>query len=325
MDAEAQPGLERVVEEGEVRAVIAVALLHTEGIERTVPAGPDTRLAPRIHQSVPYLACPARFEVQLPAVLAHVRDPLRQGGRASDVDRPRLHEGEGRIRDVVARHAPEDFSGAWSPEPDDRKVLRRFAQLDGRVAIANLQPQPAYVAVDIARAGDDPEVVGAQSRDGDVRGDAAPLLQELRVDDAADWPVDEVAGHTLQQRQRASARDLDLSERAHIDDAGMLAESRMLLRHLVEVGRAGPSKAALIGAGTTPRPVRLVVVNPFPSVLGPEHRAKVLHARVQRACPARAAPLIGVVRIAEKVVVAVRLACELGGIPMVAMYWTETP
>src|SRR6202011_6214144 len=225
MDAEAEPGLERVVEEGEVGAVIAVALLHPEGIERTVSPGPDSRRTARIHQSVPHLASPAGIEVELPAVLAHVGDPLSQRRSASDAERPRLHERQALLRDVVARHAPEDFSRGRSPESDDRKILGRFPQLDGRVAIANLQPEPAHVAVYVARAGDDPEVRGAQSRDCDVRGDAAVLLQELRVDDAADGPVDEISGHTLQQRQSARARDLDLSEGAHVYDACTLAES----------------------------------------------------------------------------------------------------
>ena len=168
-------------------------------------------------------------------------------------------------------------------------------------------------------------MVGAQSRDGDVRGDAAVLLQELRVDDAVDRPVDQVAGYTLQQRQRASARDLDLSERAHVDDAGTLAESLVLLRHLVEVGRAGPSEAPLVSTGATPWPPRFVVVDPLPAMLGPEDRAEVLHARVKRAGPARTAPLVGVIGVAQKVVVPIRLARELGGIAVVAMNRTEAP
>ena len=71
--------------------------------------------------------------------------------------------------------------------------------------------------------------------------------------------------------------------------------------------------------------VRLEMLGPLPSVLRPEDRAEVLHARVQRAGALRPAPFVGVEWIPEQVVVAVRLASQLGRVARVAMHRTESP
>jgi len=116
------------------------------------------------------------------------------------------------MRIVVTGHALEDVACGWSPQSDDREILRRLPQVDGRVALSNLQPQPAEVAVDVAGSRDDPIVVFGETSDGYIGGDAPVFLQQLCVDHAAGWTVYGVAGHPLEQRRSAGAGDLDLSK-----------------------------------------------------------------------------------------------------------------
>src|SRR5258708_30060258 len=131
----------------------------------------------------------------------------------------------------------------------------------------------------------------AQPRDGHIRGDAAILLQQLRVDDAADGPVDKVAGHALQERQGAGAGYVDLSKRRHVDDAGPFAEGSVLLGHHVEVRRARPAKTAPVGAPAPPPPAPPVVIDPPPARPCPQHPPPVPPAGVQPAGAGPAAPL----------------------------------
>ena len=89
-----------------------------------------------------------------------------------------------------------------------------------------------------------------EPRDRDVGHDAAALVEELRVDRRADRPVDVVRADALEQREGARARDLDLAERAEVDDPDPLADGAVLLPHPLEPVAAGPSRRAW------PSPVR---------------------------------------------------------------------
>src|SRR5437762_2277211 len=99
----------------------------------------------------------------------------------------------------------------------------------------------------------------------------------------------------------------------------------MLLALQLEPWRSGPAEAALVGARAPPGPARLEVLGPLPSMLGAENPAEVLDPVMQGAGPARAAPLVGVVRIAEEVVVAVRFPRQLSHVAMVAVDRPEAP
>src|SRR5207302_2169337 len=125
-----------------------------------------------------------------------------------------------------------------------------------------------------------PEGVARQSRDGDDSGDPAPKYQQLRVDNASNRPVNKVTRHSLEERQRAGPCDLDLAERAHVDDADSLPKSTVLFGERLEVGRPGEAEPALVCAGPSPRLSRLEVVGPLPSVLDSEHDTEVLQPRV---------------------------------------------
>src|SRR4030081_50697 len=99
----------------------------------------------------------------------------------------------------------------------------------------------------------------------------------------------------------------------------------MLLGLQVEPWRPRPSKLALVRARPSPGPSRLKVFGSLPTLFRAEDRAEILHPMVQGARPAGTAPLVGVVRIAEEVVIAVGLFGQLGHVAMVAMDRAESP
>src|SRR2546427_512713 len=117
-DAEAQARLQRVVEQGQVGAVIAVALFHPQRVERAIAARHDARAVTCFHQPVPDLAGPRRVEIQLPAELTDISDTLGQRRRAADADLSRLHERESELRDVIACHALQEWQRTRTGDVD---------------------------------------------------------------------------------------------------------------------------------------------------------------------------------------------------------------
>src|SRR5712671_5981285 len=120
---EAQAGLEGVVEEAHVRAVVAVALLHSKRVEDPIAAWRDAGLTARGHQPIPYLPGPGRVGIKLPAQLADVGHALGQHRNAGEADLARLHERKPTIRHIVIGHAFEHLTRLWPPHADHRKVL----------------------------------------------------------------------------------------------------------------------------------------------------------------------------------------------------------
>ena len=211
--------------------------------------------------------------------------------------------------DVVGGHGLEHVAGARPPHPDHGRLGAGLAQRHA-LAVAAVQAQPAEVGVDDARAGHDPEPVVGEARHGDVGDDPAAAVAPLRVDDAPGRPVDPVHAHALEQRGRVGPLDRDLAERGHVDDADPLAEGRVLGGQALVLGRPRQAVSALVGAGAPPRPPGPVVVGPLPAVLGAVHGAQILRAPVHRREPAGPAPLGGVERVAQPVVVPVGLAAR---------------
>src|SRR5256885_5731546 len=165
----------------------------------------------------------------------------------------------------------------------------------------------------------------AEPGDRDVPRDSAAVVEQLGVDDTPNRPGDQIARDTFEQRQRARTVQLDLPERCHVDDPHPFAERAVLLCLQLEPWRPGPAEAPLVCACPPPGPVRLEVLGPFPAMFLSEDRTQVLDPVVQGARPARPAPLVGVERVALKVVIAVGLARQLGGVSMISMDRTETP
>src|SRR3989442_12791669 len=229
-DAEPKPGLQRIVQQGEVGAVVAVTLLHPQRVQRSVATRPDTKPAAGGHQAIPPRDRQTGLDVKLPTELADVRDTLSEDVEAADTDAASLHEREAAFRDVVIGQATQDHAGLRSPHPDDAQVLRRLADLDGPVLLALLQAQPPEVAVHVPGAGDQPEPLLTEPRDGDVPGDPAAPVEQLGVDHAANRPVDAIPGDTLEQGQRSLTVQLDLPERRHVDDPHAFPEGAVILR-----------------------------------------------------------------------------------------------
>ena len=86
-----------------------------------------------------------------------------------------------------------------------------------------------------------------------------------------------------------------------------------------------PAETALVRARAPPGFARLEVLGSFPTLFGSKDPAKVLDPVVEGARAARPAPLVGVVWIAKKVVIAVRLFRQLSDVAMVAVDRPETP
>ena len=73
------------------------------------------------------------------------------------------------------------------------------------------------------------EPVGVQSRDRPVVLDPAALVEEQRVDQAADRHVHVVRADVLEEPERVRTRHLDLGERAQVEERDRLARRAMLL------------------------------------------------------------------------------------------------
>src|SRR5207253_3690218 len=152
--------------------------------------------------------------------------------------------------------------------------------------LPSLQPQPSQVAVHVCGTGDQPEPVRAEPCDGYISRHPSTPVEELRVDNTADRPGNQIACNTFEQRERSGTLQLDLSERCHVDDPHPFAERAMLLGLQLEPRRSGPAEAALVRPRPLPGPGRLEVLGPLPAMFGSEDRTEVLRPVVQGARPA---------------------------------------
>src|SRR6202011_887790 len=84
--AEPEPGLQRIVQQGEVCSVVAVTLLHPQRVQRSVSTRPNAKLSPGSYQAIPYLHCDTGFQVELPAQLADVGHALGEYFESFDMD-----------------------------------------------------------------------------------------------------------------------------------------------------------------------------------------------------------------------------------------------
>ena len=161
------------------------------------------------------------MRVQLPAELAHVRHPQGVDGHEADGDGARGEVRETRVGDVVARQRREDVARPGSPQreadPAGCDVVEQHAAVIGQVP-----PQPAQVVLPDRGPGDHQVAVGRDPGHRQVALDAAALVEQLRVDDPADRYVHVVRAQPLEERDRTRTDDLDLGERALIEQAGRL-------------------------------------------------------------------------------------------------------
>ena len=185
--------------------------------------------------------------------------------------------------------------------------------------------QPGHVRGHISGAGHHPKAILGQAGHRHVGDHPATLVAPLGVSHAPDRPLDVVCADPLQQAKRARTVNGDLPERAQVDDPGTLPNRASLGRHPFEPGWLGPAVGRLVAPGTLPRPTGLENVGPLPAGLGPKDRAGLLEPAMQRREAARTARQIGIVRVAQPVIVPVGLACQPGREARVSIDVAEPP
>ena len=151
------------------------------------------------------------------------------------------------------------------------------------------------------------------------------MVEHLRVDDTADGPFHLGIARELQQRTRVGAVDGDLAEARQVDQTGRLAHGAMLLANRREERHAAPAPLTLVGAHAAPRLAGLDVLGTLEAGLNAEDGTRLLQPTMERRDARRAAPLVLVVRIAQVVVVAIRLAPSRGRVLGVAVDVGEAP
>ncbi len=281
--------------------------------------------ATRLPQAVPDLHGPGRVGEELPAELADVAHSLGEHRRSADRNRPRAEEGEAIVRDVVVGGRGHDIAGRRPPDPDHRQLIGLVADADVAVGRIHVRAQPAQIGRERARARHDTEPIGAEPRHRHVRDDPAPPVQELRVDDRSLRPVDPVVGDTFEKRERSRAGDPDLAERRQVEHRGAFADGPVLLADPRQERRLREAPGSLVGAESPPGLARVQVLRPLPSVLDPKRRAVLLEPGHKGALPFRPPPLVLVERVAQPVVVAIRLARRLGRVGGVGEDAAEAP
>ena len=122
----AQTGLERRVLHRQVGAVVAVALLHAQRVERAIADGHEPERSSGRQQSIPHRGRPLERRRQLPAELARVADPGTLDGRRADVERPGPPHRDRVIADLVRRGAGRDHDvpRPRPPQPDRGRAPR---------------------------------------------------------------------------------------------------------------------------------------------------------------------------------------------------------
>src|SRR4029079_16011512 len=76
-----------------------------------------------------------------------------------------------------------------------------------------------------------------------------------------------------EERERSRARNLDLAERAQVDQPDPIANGSVLLPHPIEPVRAGPASLARQAAAAPRGLAGVVQVRALPARLGAEHGA----------------------------------------------------
>src|SRR5439155_7905125 len=134
-----------------------------------------------------------------------------------------------------------------------------------------------------------------------------PRVEELRVDHAPHLPINIVGGETLEQPERSRPTHVDLAERGEVEQGNPLPHGLMLGPDQLEESGSAPTPSALIGPRAPAGPSGLEVVDALPAVLLTEDRAQREETGVERAQPPQPCPFVLVVRVAQRVVVLVRL------------------
>src|SRR5579859_6436637 len=158
-------------------------------------------------------------------------------------------------------------SRAFGPQRQTGVRSRDVVDVDRAVA-RHVPLEPGAVVRSERGAGDEQEAILGAAQHGEVGFDPAAAVEELRVDDAADGPVDPVRAQPLEKRERSRPKHLELRERRLVEERDPFAGGSGLhldRRRPVLAGPAARPQRLVAALG-----VRLVPVHTLPAALLPE-------------------------------------------------------
>ncbi len=156
--------------------------------------------------------------VELPAELTDVRHAEGEDRDVADAQLARGEVREGGIAHVRARHGAEDVAGPRAPQPEADSTGRDVADRHGPI-VRQVAPQPRGVVVAERGPGHEQERLVRDAGHGQVGLDPPARVEKLGVDDGPDRPIDPIGAHPLEERKGSRASDLELGERALVEQA----------------------------------------------------------------------------------------------------------
>ena len=160
--APGHPGLDDVVVGLEFRPVGAVALLEpSRGAVDADAGGNDAVRRAGLRNDLPQARSLLDRDVELPAEIAHIRDPRDQDLERTDLDHPAARERKPLVRDVLTGGAGQDVSRPRTPEPERAPGVCLVVDLR-RTILGEVIGEPLEIRHPVRTAGDDAEAVLVQ-------------------------------------------------------------------------------------------------------------------------------------------------------------------
>ena len=237
----AQPSPKRCRERVGVLADDDVLLLQAQDALALQTEGEDAEVDARLQHRVPDVLGVRAWEMHLIAQLADEPNAQDDRGHARDLclDQFQIRKSGG--GDVDVSEARHELTRPWSRDVDGG-VLR--AHVDD----ARLQPPVRHPPLDplvdgfgAAGGRGHKEVVFAEARDGAVIENHALVIEHRAVPDTPDLQIANAIGiDLLEQGYRLGASDLELAQRADVDDRHPFVNRLALLRRLAILPWAPP-------------------------------------------------------------------------------------
>ena len=224
-----QVALKQVVLGQEVGVLQTQALLHAPAVGVGLHAHRGHALGV---QGVPQGQAIVVFEVQLPALFAHIRDAEGQHRHTLDLEVAQGGEGEVFVRPSLRFVGDFLDGGAGVGAPHAQTAVGRGGVGDGHVGTAVLRhaADPHHVAVTGVGTVDHAVVVFGQAQHREVGAHTAFAVQEVGVNAFAHGGVTTDLGHAdvLQQIGRIGALHVELGEVRDVDHADVFAHQQVL-------------------------------------------------------------------------------------------------
>ena len=201
-------------------------------------------------------------DVQLVAQLAEVRDANAQRARIADVDLLRGAERKCLVREIVRRDRLHQLARARSLDVDLRVAGGDVG--DERVRAAVGLDVTAHPGLDVTMRGvgrDDPELLVAELRDGEVGLELSGAVEPLRVRDHAGGAVHVVGRDEVQDAAGVASLDEELRHEGHVHEDDALPRRLVLGLPVREPFLASPRERVDLGLDA----VRRIPVGALPA------------------------------------------------------------